>query len=92
MSAKLGEHNHLDSVRLETDDPLELFKQASMADDAARFRQLLERFPAMKAKVNEPVAAFDAPVITQVSTAASMTFFLGFFTSSDNVVRPSKPI
>jgi ankyrin repeat protein len=53
-----------DSVSPESADPHALFKKAFDEQDAALFRQLLERFPGMKAKINEPVAAFDAPVIT----------------------------
>src|SRR4051812_21882918 len=48
---------------LETSDPIELFKRAFKSDDAASLRKLLERFPELKAKVNEPVAAFDSPAI-----------------------------
>src|SRR5947208_914875 len=55
---------HVDSVALERGDPIELFKKAFAEHDAVLFRKLLERHPELKAKINEPVAAFDAPVIT----------------------------
>ena len=55
---------------------MELFKKAFVEDDASRFRQLLERFPEYKAKINEPVAAFDAPVITQVRTREMLDVLL----------------
>src|SRR4030095_16223623 len=48
---------------LETANPIELFKRAFKTDDAVFLRKLLERFPQMKARVNEPVAAFDSPAI-----------------------------
>jgi ankyrin repeat protein len=67
---------HVETVLLETADPMELFKQAFMDQDAAMFQQLLERFPAYKAKINEPVAAFDAPVITQVRTREMLDVLL----------------
>jgi hypothetical protein len=54
---------HVESLLLETTDPIELFKRAFKTDDAVFLRKLLERFPQMKAKVNEPVAAFDSPAI-----------------------------
>ena len=54
---------HVESLLLETADPIELFKRAFKTDDAVFLRKLLERFPEMKAKVNEPVAAFDSPAI-----------------------------
>ena len=57
---------HVDSLLLETADPLELFKRAFKTDDAVFLRKLIERFPQMKAKVNEPVAAFDSPAIIHV--------------------------
>jgi ankyrin repeat protein len=53
----------LSEVTMETDEPIELFKRAFKTDDATLLRKLLERFPEMKAKVNEPVAAFDSPAI-----------------------------
>src|SRR5436190_11883295 len=51
---------------LETADPIELFKKAFKTDDDVSLRKLLERFPEMKAKVNEPVAAFDSPPVIHV--------------------------
>jgi ankyrin repeat protein len=53
----------MESLLSETADPIELFKRAFKTDDAALLRKLLERFPEMKAKVNEPVAPFDSPAI-----------------------------
>src|SRR5437867_3284298 len=47
-----------------------------MEHEATRFRRLLERFPEYKAKINEPVAAFDAPVITQVRTREMLDVLL----------------
>jgi hypothetical protein len=49
--------------KIETGDPIELFKKAFKTDDAVLLRKLVERFPEMKARVNEPVAAFDSPAI-----------------------------
>src|SRR6266404_6396490 len=45
---------------------LEQLKKAFGEHDAAQFRRLLDRHPELKAKINEPVAAFDAPLITRV--------------------------
>src|SRR6185312_1744084 len=66
----------VESILLEAAEPMELFKKAFMEQDATRFRQLLERFPEYKAKINEPVAAFDAPVITQVRTREMLDVLL----------------
>src|SRR5262249_10761783 len=38
-------------------------RQAFEMDDAARVAQLLQRHPELKAKINEPVGAFDSPAI-----------------------------
>ncbi len=64
--AKLKQH--VESIRPEPVNPHELFKQAFADQDAARFRELLKEFPQAKALINEPVAAFDSPAITQVRT------------------------
>jgi hypothetical protein len=49
-----------------TRDPMELLRQAFAEDDAPLFRRLLERYPALKARIDEPVEAFNSPVITRV--------------------------
>jgi ankyrin repeat protein len=56
----------VEALSQEAADPMDLFKKAFAEQDAARFRELLEAHPEVKAKINDPVAAFDAPVITQV--------------------------
>ena len=57
---------HVESLLLETAKPIELFRRAFKTDDAVFLRKLIERFPEMKSKVNEPVAAFDSPAIIHV--------------------------
>src|SRR5437867_10918741 len=44
--------------------------------DADLFRRLLDRHPDLKAKINEPVAAFDAPVITRVRSREMLDVLL----------------
>lgn len=55
---------HLDSLLLDTRDPLELFQQAFHADDASLFAKLLARYPAIRARLNEPLGPFDSPPLT----------------------------
>ena len=55
---------HVDSLLLETRDPLELFQQAFHADDASLFAKLLARHPAIRARLNEPLGPFDSPPLT----------------------------
>jgi ankyrin repeat protein len=62
--AKLKEH--VESLLLETTDPMELFKRAFKTDDAVFFRKLVERYPEAKTQINEPIAAFDSPAIIHV--------------------------
>lgn len=50
------------------DDPLEQIKSAFHADDAARVGELFDRYPALKAKINEPIGPFDSPVIINVQS------------------------
>jgi ankyrin repeat protein len=66
----------VESILLETGEPMELFKKAFTGNDAPLFRRLLQRYPEMKAKINEPVAAFDAPIITQVCTREMLDVLL----------------
>jgi len=67
---------HVESVSLETGDLMELLKQAFHADDATRLRQLLDRYPEFKAKINDPIGPFDSPVITNVRTREMLDVLL----------------
>jgi ankyrin repeat protein len=59
-----------------TGDPMELLRKAFAEDDATLFRHLLERHPAMKARIDEPVEAFNSPVITQVRSREMLDVLL----------------
>ena len=72
---KLKEHVE-STLREAAGHALELFKQAYKDDDAPRFRQLLEQFPEYKSRINEPVAAFDAPIITGVRSREMLDLLL----------------
>jgi ankyrin repeat protein len=61
---------------LEADEVMELLKTTFIADDAPQFRRILERFPEIKAKINEPTAAFDAPLINQVRSRQMLDVLL----------------
>jgi hypothetical protein len=47
----------------EPGEPLAALKQAFHQNEAARFRELLDRHPALKARINEPVGPFDSPIV-----------------------------
>ncbi|HTL56669.1 MAG TPA: ankyrin repeat domain-containing protein [Candidatus Limnocylindrales bacterium] len=72
--AKLKER--VETILLESADPMELFKQAFTKNDAATLRQLFARYPEIKAKINEPVAAFDSPAITHVRSREMLDVLL----------------
>src|SRR6266576_2866490 len=72
--AKLKEH--IRSVLLDTTDPLELLKLAFKENDSELVRKLLERFPEIRARINEPVAAFDSPAITHVRSREMLDVLL----------------
>ena len=57
-------------------DAPEECKRAFEEQDAPRVRQLLERHPELKAKINEPSGPFDSPVITQVRTREMLDVLL----------------
>jgi ankyrin repeat protein len=50
------------------DDPLALLRKAFHDQNAARLRELLNRYPEFKAKINDPIEHFGAPVITRACT------------------------
>jgi ankyrin repeat protein len=47
-------------------DALEELKQALRSDNASAARQILDRHPELKAKINEPIGPFDSPAIVNV--------------------------
>src|SRR5688572_3025054 len=57
---------HVESILLETGEPMELLKQAFHADDASWLRKLLDRYPQFKRLINEPIGPFDSPAIINV--------------------------
>jgi ankyrin repeat protein len=67
---------HVESILLETKNPLELLKKAFHASDAALFRKLLDRHPEFKARINEPIGPFDSPAITHVRTREMLDVLL----------------
>ncbi|MBM3833450.1 MAG: ankyrin repeat domain-containing protein [Verrucomicrobia bacterium] len=57
-------------------EPGEEFVCAIQADEVSRARQLLERNPEFKSRINEPAAAFDSPVITLVRSSEMLDLLL----------------
>ncbi|HKS37021.1 MAG TPA: ankyrin repeat domain-containing protein [Verrucomicrobiae bacterium] len=67
---------HVESVLLDTGDPMELFHKAFTESDAPMLRRLLERYPEMKAKINEPLGPFDSPAITHARSREMLDVLL----------------
>jgi len=57
-------------------DPIESVKKAFREDDAASVRKLLERFPELRAKINEPIGPFDSPPIINVRSREMLDVLL----------------
>jgi len=57
-------------------DIVEQIKAAFHQDDAASVRELLERHPELKAKINEPLADFDSPAILGVRSREMLDVLL----------------
>ena len=67
---------HVESILLETGEPMELLKQAFHADDAPWLRKLLARYPQFKALINEPIGPFDSPAIINVRSREMLDVLL----------------
>ncbi|HEX5218795.1 MAG TPA: ankyrin repeat domain-containing protein [Verrucomicrobiae bacterium] len=67
---------HVESILLETGEPLDLLKQAFHADDAQWLRKLLARYPQFKALINEPIGPFDSPAIINVRSREMLDVLL----------------
>jgi ankyrin repeat protein len=57
-------------------DIIEKIKIAFHQDDAATVRELLERHPELKAKINEPIGGFDSPAILGVRSREMLDVLL----------------
>jgi ankyrin repeat protein len=68
--------HHVEELLADVRDPMVLLKEAFNTDDAIEFRRLLERFPYVKAKINEPVASFDSPLIIQAKSREMLDVLL----------------
>jgi len=68
--------DHVESILLETGEPMELLKQAFHADDATWLRKLLERYPEFKAQINAPIGRFDSPAVINVQSREMLDVLL----------------
>ncbi len=61
---------------MESENVTELFRAAFRRDDAEAIRAIFERNPALKSRINDPVAAFDAPLIVVVRSREMLDVLL----------------
>lgn len=57
-------------------DILQRARNSFGSDDAPAIRRLLDRFPGLKARINDPIGGFDSPAITQVRSRAMLDVLL----------------
>jgi ankyrin repeat protein len=55
---------------------LRLAQEAFRADDAAAVRRLLDQYPALKARIDEPIGDFDSQAITRVRSREMLDVLL----------------
>jgi ankyrin repeat protein len=67
---------HVDSLAVENADPFELAKNAFHSDDAPAMRLLLDRYPQLREKINDPLSHFNSPAITLVRSRAMLDVLL----------------
>src|SRR5216684_1471501 len=58
------------------ENPIALARAAFHNDDAPAMRGLLERFPELKTRINEPIGGFDSPPIVQVRSREMLDVLL----------------
>jgi hypothetical protein len=57
-------------------DPVEELKQALRGDNASVVREILDRLPELKARINEPIGPFDSPAIVSVRSPEMLDVLL----------------
>jgi hypothetical protein len=60
----------------QTSDPVEQLKQAMRSDNAGVVRQILDRHPDLRAKINEPIGPFDSPAIVNAQSPEMLDVLL----------------
>jgi ankyrin repeat protein len=67
---------YVESLAATSAEVLEQARRAFQDDDAAAFRRLLEHYPALNSRINEPVGDFDSPLINHVRSRAMLDVLL----------------
>jgi len=72
--SKLKEH--VDARAAQTTEAFRMARKALRDDNVAEFRRLLKRYPALKARIDEPIGDFGSPLINHVCSKAMLDAFL----------------
>src|SRR5215469_11011238 len=63
-------------ARVPASDPVEELKHALRADNASAVREILDRLPELRARINEPIGPFDSPAIVGVRSPEMLDVLL----------------
>jgi hypothetical protein len=67
---------YVQKAKSQANDPVEELKQAFRSDKAVVVRQILDRHPEFKAKINEPIGPFDSPAIVNARSPEMLDVLL----------------
>ena len=67
---------YVEKAESQANDPIEELKQALRSDKAVVVRQILDRHPELKAKINEPVGPFDSPAVVNARSPEMLDVLL----------------
>src|SRR5580698_7350245 len=71
-----GENRINCMLQEDTNHVLRLAQEAFRIDDAAAVRRLLDKYPALKARIHEPIGDFDSQAITRVRSREMLDVLL----------------
>jgi hypothetical protein len=67
---------HVEKAGPQISDPLEGLKQALRSDSASVVRQILDRHPELRVKIDEPIGPFDSPAIVSARSPEMLDVLL----------------
>jgi hypothetical protein len=67
---------YVENVGPQSSDAVEELKQALRSDNASVVRQILDRHPELKAKINQPIGPFDSPAIVSARSPEMLDVLL----------------
>ena len=74
--SELKENNLMSSSSSEASDPVKQLQDAFQADDAGRVREIVNRYPDLKARIDDPDGPFDSPAVVRAKSRAMLDVLL----------------